>query len=66
MRLAHDKFLDLENEKRDLMALLKELSDEVGMVRRENHELKRKLSETERENQLLIEKCLRYTEDLER
>lgn len=48
------------------MALLKELSDEVGMVRRENHELKRKLSETERENQLLIEKCLRYTEDLER
>jgi chromosome segregation ATPase len=63
---ARVKNSHLEDEKKDLMALLKELSEELSLVKQENSKLERKLNEIERENQILIEKCLRYTENTHR
>lgn len=61
-----DELIRNEEDKKSLMAFLNEKIEEVSTAKKECSSLQKKLEEIEKENQLLIEKCLRYTAGTER
>ena len=61
-----DEFLRTEEDKKSLLGFLNEKLEEVSATKKECFSLQKKLEDVEKENQILIEKCLRYTAGTER
>ena len=60
-KALQDEYACNEEDKKNLLGFLNEKLEEVSTTKTECFNLHKKLEDVEKENQMLIEKCLRYT-----